>query len=94
MILHPKAVELGRLVLPGLLPSGEIAVCRECGNQIIFDPKLTPEGSVGLCPWHNEGRSEFVVHDFKGWRKSIKVFAMPLDFSTKYAILASRLRKG
>lgn len=96
MILAPKILEAGRVILPGLLPSGEIAVCPKCGNQVVFDPKLIPAGFDGYCAWHDSGLigSDFAIHSFKAWRKSIKIFARPLHFSVKWDILASRLRKG
>lgn len=96
MNLGPKFLEAGRVILPGLLSSGEIAVCRNCGNQVVFDPKLIPAGFDGYCAWHDSGLigSDFAIHSFKAWRKSIKVFALPLGFSDKWCILVSRLRKG
>lgn len=96
MNLSPKVLELGRIILPGLLVSGEIAVCRKCGNQVVFDQKLTPEGFDGYCPWHDSGLigSDFAIHSFRAWKKSIKLFAFSLPFSARYGTLVSRLRKG
>lgn len=96
MNLSPKVLELGRVILPGLQASGEIAVCRKCGNQVVFDPKLIPEGFDGYCPWHDSGLigSDFALHSFRVWEKSIKIYANTLPFSARYGTLVSRLKKG
>ena len=96
MNLPPKVLELGRVILPGLLVSGEIAVCRDCGNQVVFDQKLIPAGFDGYCAWHDSGLigSDFAIHTFKAWRKSIRLYAFSLPFLVKYDTLVSRLRKG
>lgn len=96
MRIPTRVLNAGRWILPGLTDRGEIAACRRCGNQVIFDGHLVSPGYAAYCPWHDEDlyRIEIVDYDFTSWRKSIRIFAAELDFRSKIAILKMRLRKG
>jgi hypothetical protein len=80
----------------GFTKDGEIAICRRCGNQVIFEEHLVSPGYFGYCPWHDEDlyETETFFYDYESYRKSIKFFAAPLDFVDKFAILKMRLKKG
>lgn len=96
MKLSGRTFQLARVFFSGITGDAEIAVCRVCGNQVIFEAHLVPEGSLARCPWHDQGLSgsEIVLHDLNSWKKSIRIFAAPLTFSQKWSILVLRLKKG
>ncbi len=94
--LKERLLIAGRWILPGLTDKREIAVCRSCNNQVIFDDHLVSRGYLGYCPWHDEDlhADQMFFYDFASYNKSIKFFAAPLDFRDRWAILVMRLRKG
>lgn len=96
MKIPGKLLKAGRWILPGLTERGEIAACRRCGNQVIFDQHLVSSGYAAYCPWHDEDlyQIEIVDYDFTSWRKSIRIFAARLDLSERIAIIRMRLKKG
>lgn len=96
MNLSPKTLRLGRVILPGLTSEGEVEVCVRCGNQAVVEFGSNLKELYAYCPWHKEilTRAQVATHGFTSWRKSIRIFAAPLDFSLPFAILVSRLKKG
>jgi hypothetical protein len=94
--LSGRTLQVARFFFSGITGDAEMAVCRSCGNQVIFEPHLVAADSMAHCPWHDRGLtgSEIVLHDWNSWKKSIRIFAAPLAFSQKWSILVLRLKKG
>lgn len=96
MKLSPRTLKAGRWIFSGLTDRGDVAACRRCGNQVIFDEHLVSPGYAAYCAWHDEDLYwiEIEKHYFSSWIKLSRLFAAKLDFFDKVAIMIMRLKKG